>query len=497
MKRFSPAALAALFQPSRMRTTMRLGRWAMLGLLAIVSVAGARGLDKAFTDDGVDLTSITGTDMHAIAHLPRADGGSFVMLSYQVANSCPAGKWCLLLLRFTDSGVLNGLDYVPVSANFTEAKAAAVDSQGRIVVVGSMQFGSSEDYDFRIVRVTPTGALDTTFDADGIRDIAFDVEDGTYEDKAFAVAIDASDRIVVAGHAVTSNVGDFQFAIARLKTDGTLDPLFNGGGKRLIPYEVNPGRSFAIANAVAVDSTGRIVIGGTVFDLSLGRTRIGMARLLPSGDYDTAWCSPSCGVGNAYPAINSGRSVPYYGDSSEQRNHTVAALAVNASGVVGIVGNHTYENVARGFAMTLNADGTWRAEKTIVGGTASFVGQSSMGGVAFVSRSAPNPDLVVTGVKGNPGGDWSYFFAQCLTNTSGTLVPRAYWGNDTLDGESTSTIYFYARVTAPDPYGSIPHASAIDAKGRVLMSGAAIFGSALTGVAARLEGDEVFRNGFE
>lgn len=497
MKRLSPAALAALFQPSRMRPTMRLGRWAMLGLLAIASLAGARGLDRTFANNGTELTSITGTDMHAIAHMPRSDGGSFVVLSYQVANSCPVGRWCLLLLRFTDSGVLNGQDYVPVSANFTEVSAAAIDSQGRIVVVGSIQLNGGEDRDFRIVRMTPTGALDTTFyDGAGYRNVSFDVG-GNLEDKAYAVAIDSTDRIVVAGYAVTSNSGDFEFAIARLKTNGYLDDTFSGSsGKRRISFETNPGRSFAQARAVAIDGAGNIVIGGIAYDLSLGRTRIGMARLKPNGDYDTTWCPSSCV--NAYPAINSGRSVPYFGGSSDQRDHTVAALAVNGGNGVAIVGNHTIGGIEQGYAMTFNPNGNWRAERSILGGAANFPGQSSMGGVVFVSPTQPDSDLVVTGIKRNSSANWSYFFAQRLTNTSsGTLVPRAYWGNDTLDGESTSTIYFYARVTASDPYGNIPHASAIDAKGRVLMSGAAIFGSALTGVAARLEGDEMFRNGFE
>lgn len=495
MKHFSLIALATASQPSCLRPATRLARWAMLAMMTIAPLVGARGVDTTFNsgvNGGIRLNSQTAADVKVIAHLPTLEGGSMAVYAH-TAGGCPASKWCLLLERFHDNGGQGAQHWVPNTANFTEVSAAAIDSQGRIVVVGSIQINGGEDRDFRIVRITPAGALDATFHAgDGYRNVNFDVG-GNLEDMAYAVAIDSTDRIVVAGYAVTSNIGDFEFAIARIKTDGYLDESFYTIGKRLIPFETNPGRSFAKARAVAIDGAGKIVIGGIAFDLSLGRTRIGMARLLPNGDYDTTWCLSSCI--NAYPEINSGRNVLYFGDISDQRDHTVAALAVNGSNGVAIVGDHTIGGVTQGYAMTFNSNGNWRAERSIVGGWAVYQGQSSMGGVVFVSPTQPDSDLVVTGIKGNSATAWSYFFAQGLTNTNG-LAPRANWGNDGADGENRSTAWFYA-AGGIDPYGNIPRATAIDAKGRVLMSGATPLNGKLAGVAARLQGDEVFRNGFE
>lgn len=488
VKPASSAALAALFHPSRLRPAARLARWAVLACLALAPLAGARGLDTNFATNGIDILSEGGADVHAIAHLPRPDGGSAVVFAYQTVNSCPAERWCLVVERFADNGFFIGQNYTSVTANFTRVSAAAIDSQGRIVVVGSHKIGSGPDHDFRIVRLTPQGALDGSF----IREVSFDVANSDWRDEALAVAIDATDRIVVAGSANTSNIGDVEFGIARLLPTGTLDPAFNNGGKRRIPYEVIPGRSFAIATAMSIDSAGRIVIGGNVLDLNLGRVRIGMARLLPSGDYDTTWCQTTC-TANVYPAIHSGRSVTYFGNINDPRTHTVAALAVNGSNQVAIVGDHTV-SVQQGYAMTFDTAGNWNAEKSLNGAATDPDGASAtMGGVAFISPS----DLIVTGVAGYSSSNLSWFFAQRLVNSASTssLTPRGGWG---FSGEALSLIWFALGGISGDPYGNVPHATAIDSAGRVLMSGATPGGNGkLVGVAARLQGDAMFRNGFE
>jgi len=486
MKRLSPAtAVAALFRTFRPRPASRLARWAALAGIAVAPMAGAVGLDTAFGTYGVQLLEYL-TEVHTIAHLPRSDGGS-VTVSTLKGGACNTDFQCLYVQGFRDDGSLH-FDVAVQSWNlFTKVEAAAIDSQDRIVVVGSIKVGSGADHDFRVVRLTAAGELDATFGAGGIANVFFDVSGSSYDDRAYAVAIDGSDRIVVAGYAAVSPTDEYEFAVTRLTQGGILDSSF-GGGRMRIPFPINPARRWNIATAVAIDSAGGIVIGGPVFDQGLGISRIGIARLTPNGAYDTTWCSPSCGAGNAYPGINSGRSVPYYGFISDQRDHTVAALAVNASGVVAIVGNMTFNGVTTGYAMTLLANGGWKAEREVNGGA----NRALMGGVLFVSPAAPDSDLVVTGVSGYPVADRSWFFAQRLTNSIG-LAPRAGWGQF---GDGRSTFVFDSRgALNGNQYGNVPHASSIDAKGRILMSGAANL-SSIQGLAARL-GDALFRNGFE
>src|SRR5262245_24400252 len=105
-------------------------------------------------------------------------------------------------------------------------KAVVLDSQGRIVVAGSTSKGNNSD--FAVVRYTPDGQLDTTFGSAGIVTIAF----GPSTDNGYGVAMDSTDRVIVACYTYNGSNGDF--AVARLTTAGVLDPTFDGDGKKTI-----------------------------------------------------------------------------------------------------------------------------------------------------------------------------------------------------------------------------------------------------------------------
>jgi len=101
---------------------------------------------------------------------------------------------------------------------------------------------------FGIAGYMPNGSLDSTFDGDG--KVIADLPNGA-SGSATAVAIDASNRIVVAGTV------DHQFALARYYVDGSLDSTFGNGGHVLTSLG-----SLAEAKAIAIDKNGRIVVAG-------------------------------------------------------------------------------------------------------------------------------------------------------------------------------------------------------------------------------------------
>ena len=68
------------------------------------------------------------------------------------------------------------------------------------------------------------GALDTSFDADGIVTSAV----GSSDELATRVAIQSDGKIIAAGH--FDNSSNWSFALVRYNTDGTLDASFDGGG---------------------------------------------------------------------------------------------------------------------------------------------------------------------------------------------------------------------------------------------------------------------------
>jgi uncharacterized delta-60 repeat protein len=95
--------------------------------------------------------------------------------------------------------------------------------------------------------------LDTSFGSGGKVTTAI----GTGNDYGRAVVVDSQGRVVVAGWSY--NGGDDDFAVVRYTSAGVLDASF-GGGDGIVTTAILGGDDQA--NAVAIDSQGRIVAAG-------------------------------------------------------------------------------------------------------------------------------------------------------------------------------------------------------------------------------------------
>ncbi|MBV9211689.1 MAG: calcium-binding protein, partial [Acidobacteria bacterium] len=96
------------------------------------------------------------------------------------------------------------------------------------------------------------GNLDRTFGTDGKAITPI----GTSADRGYALALQPDGKIVLAG--ATFSGASFHTAIARYKTDGTLDETFGTGGKVV----VNISATNDVANDVAIQSDGKILVAG-------------------------------------------------------------------------------------------------------------------------------------------------------------------------------------------------------------------------------------------
>jgi uncharacterized delta-60 repeat protein len=120
----------------------------------------------------------------------------------------------------------NGKFSLPITAGNTNDTASdvAIQADGKIVVGGSTDviIGPGRDDDFAIARFNTNGTLDASFGGDGV--VTTKVA-GDQDDFVSALAIQGDGKIVVAGGADmdASSAFDFDFAIARYNTDGTLD----------------------------------------------------------------------------------------------------------------------------------------------------------------------------------------------------------------------------------------------------------------------------------
>ena len=183
---------------------------------------------------------------------------------------------------------LDGLTTLPaLPRGSQQATDVAVQKDGKTVVVGNRIFpapGLTPTIRMTVARYNFDGSIDRTFGTAGDGTVMFDLGDRR-ESIANAVAIQPDGKIVVAGYArLGDEAGDDNYAVARFLPNGQLDKTFDGDGKRTIAID---GR----ATDVAIQPDGKIVIVGDSQDDNLLSVdhNFGVARLNPNGSLDESF----------------------------------------------------------------------------------------------------------------------------------------------------------------------------------------------------------------
>ena len=151
------------------------------------------------------------------------------------------------------------------AASVAAASAIAVQSNGKIVVAGSIiaklaapPTGSSAG--FGLVRYNANGSIDTTF---GTRGVAITAFSGAPATEPLALALQSNGDILAGGVAgqMPANgnpTAPSSFALARYLNTGQLDTTFGSGGRVTTAF----GSNTASISALAVQSNGNIVAVG-------------------------------------------------------------------------------------------------------------------------------------------------------------------------------------------------------------------------------------------
>lgn len=467
-----------------------------LGLLfAAMAHADRTELDPAFQGDGRADFSDANRQMNALAHLPRSDGGSIAVIN---SHGNTAGNQStddlIFLAKYSAAGVHEGGPFV-IGAAFSKVGAAAIDSQNRVIIVGTINNASASNIaDFRVIRVLPNGQRDNSFSGDGIIDIDFALG-GNNADHALGVTVDSQDRVIVVGEVERVTTGDFDFGVARVTTEGVLDVGFHMDGKRAIPFDLPGGVQFDTARAVVISAEGRMTIGGTARHAALGGgfgvTRIALARLLDNGNFDISFCNVSCNYMSTYTGIHSGRRVIFYGNDTPPQSDTLAAMSINNANELLTAGTTPGSGETLGYVQKFAADGNWSNETTTQGGAS---GNTQIGGVHWTTPNLPGGGNVV--LTGTSAVDNVLFFAQRFDSV---LSPAPNWGDL---GPASSVYVWSASGAFGDHAGNRAGLSAIDTQGRVLAGGRYRKNSAADDFSASIarltyHGPNLFKNGFE
>ena len=149
------------------------------------------------------------------------------------------------------------------------AESIVIDGPGRIVAAGG-------DFDFALARYRQDGALDPTFGEGGTVTSGFAGGNGYVASSARSVVRGVSGRPVAAGTKCNYEDPDLyellgcEFALARYKKDGTLDPSFGDGGRVTTGFPSGTGGGFSAATWAGRRT---VVAGGDGHDFALVRYR--------------------------------------------------------------------------------------------------------------------------------------------------------------------------------------------------------------------------------
>ncbi len=250
----------------RTKFTLRLlgaGVAVVLFTLARQSLQAAAGdLDPAFGADGQVATDFKRSNDLAYAVALQPDGKLVVAGIRFVGNSAEGGDF--VVARYKTDGTLdrtfgeNGS--VITDFGLTETPSAVViQPDGKIIVAGgTYPIFPSQGGQFALARYRSNGTLDTSFGSGGLVRTTFGSE-GCY---ASALALQPDGKIIAAGtkyiHFSSDESSDTDFGLARYNPDGSLDSTFGNGG--LVATDFHQRNDDALA--VLIQPDGKIVATG-------------------------------------------------------------------------------------------------------------------------------------------------------------------------------------------------------------------------------------------
>ena len=242
--------------------------------VALVRYNADGSLDNSFSGDGKEITDFVDEKGNSV--IVQSDGKILV-----AGSSSSLGSYDddFALFRYNTDGSLDitfdGDGRVITNFGDVSANSVALQADGKIVVAGSRSNSPNlVDSEFAVARYNSNGSLDVTFSSDGFLTTSFG---GNNEGRS--VAIQKDGKILVAG--TTKNIENYDFALARYNSDGSLDTTFDGDGK--VTTDLG-GREYG--SSIAIQSDGKILVAGSN---SSTRSFFALARYNANGSLDNSF----------------------------------------------------------------------------------------------------------------------------------------------------------------------------------------------------------------
>ncbi len=419
--------------PQRMSSSVSIVIFTLICALGLSVTTSARpgDLDPTFGSGGIVVTGVPGL-YYATAIAVQSDGK---IVAVGEVDSVSAGDFAVV--RYNTNGSLDtsfgfsGAVFTSIRSSYDGASSVAIQADGKIVVAGYSYDDIPGNSSFAVVRYNANGSLDTSFNGTGIVRTSVG---GHSRSSAHSVAIQTDDKLIAAGG--SWNGSNYDFALVRYNTNGSLDTSFGGTGKVIIPV----GNSYDSANSVAIQADGRIVAAGVSYDDNPGNSSFAVVRYNINGSLDTSFN----GTGIVTTAFTGEFAGGY------DRANSVAIQTDGNIVAAGVSTNYPNPNPTFEFALVrYNSDGS--LDTSFSGGIVIMpVGNSS----DLANSVAIQPDGKIVAA----GKSWintDYEFALVRLNSNGSL-------DTTFNGTGK-----VVTVTPGNSAGSV----AIQADGKIVAAG--------------------------
>ena len=259
--------------------------------------------DQSFGSGGVVTTPVGASGARANALALQSDG-KIVVVGTAFAHN--GGDDEFAVARYETTGTLDdsfgraGVTTTHIGLTASEASALAILPDGHMIVVGTAFSNGATDDDFAVARYTPSGHLDQAFGSGGSVTTDF----GSSVDRAAAVTLQPDGKVVVAGF----TRGEHQsFAVARYSADGTLDTSFGEDGRAQVSA------AEPLVHAVVLQPSGDIVVAGSSAAAS-GSAPFTLVRLHANGQPDETFGSGGLVTTTVQGSRSGARAVASQGD---------------------------------------------------------------------------------------------------------------------------------------------------------------------------------------
>lgn len=282
--------------------------------------------------------------------------------------------------------------------------AMAVQTDGKIILAGSHRTNLA------MVRYLSTGALDPNFGTGGK---VFTAASTATEQQINALTVMADGRIVAAGQSRTGSNTDV--LVARFLANGTPDATFAGTGKATAP--LGAGNVSDIANAVAVQPDGKVVVVGTTGDDFL------LMRFTTGGILDNTFAG---GAGAIPLGFTNGTEIG-------------TGVIVQADGNIIVTGSTRISGRDYFAAMRLVPAGN-ALDPAFGAGGGFATGISTGSDTARTALLQPDGKLLLAGAAGNPAATRDFGVARFETTAPLTLATwrQQHFGTTANTGDAAN-----------------------------------------------------------